>query len=145
MGSIAQIAAISAAFVGMGVAPPSGHARVRVRRALSKHYFQHEGVDMAASKIIGIDLGTTNSVVAVMEGGDPVVIPHAEGGRTTPSVVACTRDGERRVGQVAKRQAVTNPKQTIFSIKRFMGRRLNEIPEEIKRVPHKLVEGQKGL
>ena len=80
-----------------------------------------------ASKIIGIDLGTTNSVVAVMEGGDPVVIPNAEGGRTTPSVVAFTKDGERLVGQVAKRQAVTNPKQTIFSIKRFMGRRMNEV------------------
>jgi len=74
-----------------------------------------------ASKIIGIDLGTTNSVVSVMEGGDPVVIPNAEGGRTTPSVVAFTKDGERLIGQVAKRQAVTNPKQTIFSIKRFMG------------------------
>jgi molecular chaperone DnaK len=98
-----------------------------------------------ASKIIGIDLGTTNSVVAVMEGGDPVVIPNAEGGRTTPSVVAFTKDGERLVGQVAKRQAVTNPKQTIFSIKRFMGRRLNEIPEEIKRVPYKVVEGPNGL
>jgi molecular chaperone DnaK len=100
---------------------------------------------MAASKIIGIDLGTTNSVVAVMEGGDPVVIPNAEGGRTTPSVVAFTKDGERLVGQVAKRQAVTNPKQTIFSIKRFMGRRLNEITEESKRVPYKVVEGQNGL
>ena len=76
-----------------------------------------------AEKIIGIDLGTTNSVVAVMEGGDPVVIPNAEGGRTTPSVVAFTKDGERLVGQVAKRQAVTNPQNTIFSIKRFMGRR----------------------
>ena len=76
-----------------------------------------------ASKIIGIDLGTTNSVVAVMEGGDPVVIPNAEGGRTTPSVVGFTKDGERLVGQVAKRQAVTNPKNTIFSIKRFMGRK----------------------
>ena len=83
-----------------------------------------------ASKIIGIDLGTTNSVVAVMEGGDPVVIPNAEGGRTTPSVVAFTKDGERLVGQVAKRQAVTNPQQTIFSIKRFMGRRLNEVTDE---------------
>jgi molecular chaperone DnaK len=98
-----------------------------------------------ASKIIGIDLGTTNSVVAVMEGGDPVVIPNAEGGRTTPSVVAFTKDGERLVGQVAKRQAVTNPKQTIFSIKRFMGRRMNEITEEAKRVPYKVVEGQNGL
>ena len=98
-----------------------------------------------ASKIIGIDLGTTNSVVSVMEGGDPVVIPNAEGGRTTPSVVAFTKDGERLVGQVAKRQAVTNPKNTIFSIKRFMGRRMNEIQEEIKKVPYKVVEGQNGL
>src|SRR6478752_5328854 len=98
-----------------------------------------------ASKIIGIDLGTTNSVVAVMEGGDPVVIPNAEGGRTTPSVVAFTKDGERLVGQVAKRQAVTNPKQTIFSIKRLMGRRFSEVQEEIKRLPYKVVEGQNGM
>ena len=98
-----------------------------------------------ASKIIGIDLGTTNSVVAVMEGGDPVVIPNAEGGRTTPSVVAFTKDGERLVGQVAKRQAVTNPKQTIFSIKRFMGRRMDEIKEEVKRVPYKVESGPNGL
>ena len=98
-----------------------------------------------ASKIIGIDLGTTNSVVAVMEGGDPVVIPNAEGGRTTPSVVAFTKDGERLVGQVAKRQAVTNPKQTIFSIKRFMGRRMDEIKEEVKRVPYKVEAGTNGL
>jgi molecular chaperone DnaK len=98
-----------------------------------------------ASKIIGIDLGTTNSVVAVMEGGDPVVIPNAEGGRTTPSVVAFTKDSERLVGQVAKRQAVTNPQNTIFSIKRFMGRRLNEVREEIKKVPYKLVEGPNGM
>jgi molecular chaperone DnaK len=98
-----------------------------------------------ASKIIGIDLGTTNSVVAVMEGGDPVVIPNAEGGRTTPSVVAFTKDGERLVGQVAKRQAVTNPRQTIFSIKRFMGRRMDEIPEETQRVPYKVKGGQNSL
>ena len=98
-----------------------------------------------AEKIIGIDLGTTNSVVAVMEGGDPVVIPNAEGGRTTPSVVAFTKDGERLVGQVAKRQAVTNPQNTIFSIKRFMGRRQEEVSEEIKRVPYKIVRGQNGL
>ncbi len=97
------------------------------------------------SKIIGIDLGTTNSVVAVMEGGDPVVIPNAEGGRTTPSVVAFTKDGERLVGQVAKRQAVTNPKQTIFSIKRFMGRRMPEVTEEIRRVPYKIDSGTNGL
>ena len=98
-----------------------------------------------ASKIIGIDLGTTNSVVAVMEGGDPIVIPNAEGGRTTPSVVAFTKDGERLVGQVAKRQAVTNPRQTIFSIKRFMGRRMEEVPEEAKRVPYRVVGGQSDL
>jgi molecular chaperone DnaK len=98
-----------------------------------------------ASKIIGIDLGTTNSVVAVMEGGDPVVIPNAEGGRTTPSVVAFTKDGERLVGQVAKRQAVTNPKQTIFSIKRFMGRRQEEVKEESRRVPYTIASGTNGL
>src|SRR5437763_1224526 len=98
-----------------------------------------------AEKIIGIDLGTTNSVVAVMEGGDPVVIPNAEGGRVTPSVVAFTKDGERLVGQVAKRQAVTNPQNTIFSIKRFMGRRTSEVVEETKRVPYKVVEGPNGL
>ena len=96
-------------------------------------------------KIIGIDLGTTNSVVSVMEGGDPVVIPNAEGGRTTPSVVAFTKDGERLVGQVAKRQAVTNPQQTIFSIKRFMGRKMNEISEEKKLVPYTIVEGRNGM
>ncbi len=98
-----------------------------------------------ASKIIGIDLGTTNSVVAVMEGGDPVVIPNAEGGRTTPSVVAFTKDGERLVGQVAKRQAVTNPQQTVFSIKRFMGRRLGEVADEVKKVPYKVIEGPNGM
>jgi molecular chaperone DnaK len=94
-----------------------------------------------ADKVIGIDLGTTNSVVAVMEGGDPVVIPNSEGGRTTPSVVGFTKDGERLVGQVAKRQAVTNPQNTIFSIKRFMGRKMSEVAEEIKRVPYKVVAG----
>ncbi len=98
-----------------------------------------------AEKIIGIDLGTTNSVVAVMEGGDPVVIPNAEGGRTTPSVVAFTKDGERLVGQVARRQAVTNPLNTIFSIKRFMGRRLGEVTEEMKKVPYKVATGMNEL
>src|SRR5438128_408035 len=98
-----------------------------------------------AEKIIGIDLGTTNSVVAVMEGGDPVVIPNAEGGRVTPSVVAFTKDGERLVGQVAKRQAVTNPQNTVFSIKRFMGRRLNEVTQEAQRVPYKILAGQNDL
>src|SRR5256885_9590625 len=98
-----------------------------------------------AEKIIGIDVGTSNSVVAVMEGGDPVVIPNAEGGRVTPSVVGFTKDGERLVGQVAKRQAVTNPQNTVFSIKRFMGRRISEVQEEMKRVPYKVVEGPNGL
>jgi molecular chaperone DnaK len=92
-------------------------------------------------KVIGIDLGTTNSVVAVMEGGDPVVIPNAEGSRTTPSVVAFTKDGERLVGQVAKRQAITNPRNTIFSIKRFMGRKYDEVREEAGRVPYEVVSG----
>src|SRR5258706_2231032 len=88
------------------------------------------------SKIIGIDLGTTNSVVAVMEGGEPVVITNPEGSRLTPSVVAFTRTGERLVGQVAKRQAVTNPENTVFSIKRFMGRSIEEVTEEMKMVPY---------
>jgi len=90
------------------------------------------------NKIIGIDLGTTNSVVAVMEGGEPKVIPNEEGGRTTPSVVAFTKTGERLVGQVAKRQAITNPENTVYSIKRFMGRRYDEVSEEIKMVPYKV-------
>src|SRR6267143_2018543 len=93
------------------------------------------------SKIIGIDLGTTNSVVAVMQGGEPVVIPNQEGARTTPSVVAITKTGERLVGQVAKRQAVTNPENTVYSIKRFMGRRYDEVVEETRRVPYKVVAG----
>ena len=96
------------------------------------------------SKIIGIDLGTTNSVVAVMEGGTPVVIPNQEGGRTTPSIVGFAKSGERLVGTVAKRQAVTNPENTIYSIKRFMGRRYSEVAEETKLVPYKVVAGDNG-
>jgi molecular chaperone DnaK len=96
------------------------------------------------SKVIGIDLGTTNSCVAVLEGGDPTVIPNAEGGRTTPSVVAFTKEGERLVGQVAKRQAVTNPENTIYSIKRFVGRRYNEVVDEAKMVPYKVVAASNG-
>ncbi len=92
------------------------------------------------AKIIGIDLGTTNSCVAVMEGGEPKVIPNEEGGRTTPSIVAFTKNGERLVGQVAKRQAITNPQNTVYSIKRFMGRRYNEVNEEMKMVPYKVVQ-----
>ena len=96
------------------------------------------------SKIIGIDLGTTNSVVAVMEGGEPVVITNSEGGRTTPSVVAFGKDGNRLVGQVAKRQAVTNPENTLYSIKRFMGRKYDEVAEEIKQVPYKVEKASNG-
>ncbi|HKA36301.1 MAG TPA: molecular chaperone DnaK [Thermoanaerobaculia bacterium] len=96
------------------------------------------------SKIIGIDLGTTNSCVAVMEGGDPVVIPNAEGNRTTPSVVAFSKSGERLVGQVAKRQAITNPANTVFSIKRFMGRKYSEVNEEMKMVPFQVVQAGNG-
>jgi molecular chaperone DnaK len=96
------------------------------------------------SKIIGIDLGTTNSVVAVMEGGEPVVISNQEGGRTTPSVVAFTKGGERLVGQVAKRQAVTNAENTVYSIKRFMGRRYDEVNEEMKMVPYKVTRSSNG-
>jgi len=96
------------------------------------------------SKIIGIDLGTTNSVVAVMEGGEPVVITNPEGGRLTPSVVAFTKTSERLVGQVAKRQAVTNPENTVFSIKRFMGRKYDEVSEEMKMVPYRVVRGANG-
>ncbi len=95
-------------------------------------------------KIIGIDLGTTNSVVAVMEGGDPTVITNPEGGRTTPSVVAVTKNGERLVGQVAKRQAVTNPENTVYSIKRFMGRKIGEVSEEITMVPYKVTQTENG-
>src|SRR5919112_1556055 len=96
------------------------------------------------SKIIGIDLGTTNSVVAVMEGGEPVVITNPEGSRITPSVVGFTKSGERLVGQVAKRQAVTNPENTVFSIKRFMGRKYDEVNEEMKMVPYAVVRASNG-
>jgi molecular chaperone DnaK len=96
------------------------------------------------SRILGIDLGTTNSCMAVMEGGEPVVVPNAEGGRTTPSVVAFTKTGERVVGQAAKRQAVTNPRNTIFSAKRLIGRKFSEIREEAKNMPFKVVEGKNG-
>src|SRR5256714_14518846 len=95
-------------------------------------------------KVIGIDLGTTNSVVAVMEGGQPSVIVNQEGARITPSVVAMTKDGERLVGQVAKRQAVTNPENTVFSIKRFMGRKFDEVSSERSRVPYRVVRADNG-
>ncbi len=95
-------------------------------------------------KVIGIDLGTTNSVVGLMEGGSPLVIPNQEGSRLTPSVVALTKDGEVLVGQIAKRQAITNPENTIFSIKRFMGRRYEEVQQETKLVPYRVVQAPNG-
>jgi molecular chaperone DnaK len=101
-----------------------------------------EHKDMA--KVLGIDLGTTNSCMSVMEGGEPVVIPNAEGQRTTPSIVAFTKDGERLVGQSAKRQAVTNPKKTIYSVKRFMGRKFDEMTSEISMVPYDVVRAANG-
>ena len=93
------------------------------------------------AKVLGIDLGTTNSCMAVMEGGEPEVLENSEGKRTTPSVVAFTKTGERLVGDAAKRQAVTNSRNTVYSIKRFMGRKFDEVQEEIKRVPYKVVSG----
>jgi molecular chaperone DnaK len=103
-----------------------------------------EGLRLMSRKVIGIDLGTTNSVVAVMEGDQPAVIVNQEGARITPSVVALTKDGERLVGQVAKRQAVTNPENTVFSIKRFVGRKFDEVPSEASRVPYKVVRADNG-
>jgi len=96
------------------------------------------------SHILGIDLGTTNSCMAVMEGGEPVVVPNAEGARTTPSVVAFAKNGERLVGQAAKRQAITNPKNTVFSAKRLIGRKFTEVSEEAKHFPFKVVAGPSG-
>src|SRR5436309_11290503 len=95
-------------------------------------------------KVLGIDLGTTNSCMAVMEGGEPVVLENSEGRRVTPSVVAFTRSGERLVGDAAKRQAVTNARNTVYSIKRFMGRKFDEVQEEIKRVPYKVTRASNG-
>ncbi|MFM7101719.1 MAG: Hsp70 family protein, partial [Verrucomicrobiota bacterium] len=96
------------------------------------------------AKVLGIDLGTTNSCMAAMEGGEPVVLENSEGKRTTPSVVAFAKNGERLVGEAAKRQAITNPRNTIYSVKRFMGRKFDEIQEELKRVPYKVVKAANG-
>ncbi|MDP6796353.1 MAG: Hsp70 family protein, partial [Candidatus Krumholzibacteria bacterium] len=96
------------------------------------------------AKIIGIDLGTTNSCVSVIEGGEPKIIPNSEGNRTTPSVVAMSAEGDRLVGQLAKRQAVTNPTNTVYSVKRFMGRKYSEVAQEIKEVPYEVLKGTNG-
>src|SRR5437867_724879 len=117
---------------------------MRVRLTLSNHV--HHGKEKHMGKVIGIDLGTTNSCVAIMSGGDPVVIANAEGSRTTPSVVAITDKGERLVGQIAKRQAITNPENTIYSIKRLMGRKYNsrQVQDALKRLPYKIIEASNG-
>src|ERR671919_2224195 len=112
------------------------------RLRFSQHANEEDEKQMG--KVIGIDLGTTNSCMGVLEGGEPTVIPNAEGGRTTPSVVAFTKDGQRLVGAPAKRQQVTNPQNTIFSIKRFMGRKHEEVTEEMTIVPYEVVRGQNG-
>lgn len=99
---------------------------------------------VACEKVVGIDLGTTNSAVAAMEGGKPTIVTNAEGARTTPSVVAYTKTGDRLVGQIAKRQAVVNPENTFFSVKRFIGRKMNEVDEESKQVSYRVVRDDNG-
>jgi molecular chaperone DnaK len=116
-----------------------GACKIDKQKTLKLQYLKRN--NYMAGKIIGIDLGTTNSVVAVMEGNEPVVIANSEGGRTTPSIVAFAKNGERLVGQSAKRQGVTNSKNTVYSIKRFMGRFMNEVNEEMKLVPYEVVTG----
>merc|ERR1711904_664866 len=108
---------------------------------LNKNFNQ---LTLCLDKTIGIDLGTTNSAVAFMEGGKPVIIPNTEGARTTPSVVAFSKQGERLVGQIAKRQAVVNPTNTFFSVKRFIGRTMSEVTEELKQVPYEVTADAKG-
>src|SRR4030042_1181505 len=120
----------------------------RMAKILANGKFAHlrkvESERCNMGKIVGIDLGTTNSVVAVLEGGEPVIITTAEGSRLLPSVVAFAKTGERLVGQTAKRQAVVNPENTVSSIKRFMGRHFSEVAEERRRVPYQVVEGPSG-
>src|SRR3989338_1636844 len=111
---------------------------------IHKFNIKQEKTMAKKAKVIGIDLGTTNSCVAVMEGSEPKIIPNQEGARTTPSVVAFTKDGEVLVGQVAKRQAITNPENTVYSIKRFMGRKFEEVPGEITLVPYKVLKRDNG-
>ena len=126
-----------------GRLPRSDGFSIAERSAIKALRFSQRRIRHMA-KTIGIDLGTTNSCMAVLEGGEPTVIPNAEGGRTTPSVVAFTKDGQRLVGAPARRQQVTNPQNTIFSIKRFMGRKFDEVSEEMKIVPYEVVQGPNG-
>src|SRR2546421_367145 len=115
-------------------------------RVQPQHFLPHREPNpfYLMAKILGIDLGTTNSCMSVMEGGEPVVLENSEGARTTPSVVAFSKNGERLVGQAAKRQAVTNPQNTVFSVKRFMGRKFDEVQNELHLVPYKLVKAANG-
>src|SRR3954466_9575720 len=122
-------------------ASPFGHAAVSSQAGRGASTKSTTEGTKTMGKVIGIDLGTTNSCMAVLEGGEPTVMANAEGGRTTPSVVAFTKDGQRLVGTPAKRQAVTNPQGTIFSIKRFMGRKYAEVNEEMKIVPYEVIAG----
>jgi len=116
-----------------------------ITKALYKNLsLKHRLQPVRAEKTVGIDLGTTNSAVAFMEGGKPAIIPNAEGGRTTPSVVAFNKHGDRLVGQIAKRQAMVNPINTFFSIKRFIGRKMSEVTEELKQVPYEVAQDEKG-
>src|ERR1035441_1764741 len=108
------------------------------------NFIARRGAHITMAKVLGIDLGTTNSCMAVMEGGEPVVIPNAEGGRTTPSIVGFTKSGERLAGEAAKRQGVVNPTNTVYSIKRFMGRKYEEVEMERKRVPYQVVRASNG-
>ena len=121
---------------------------VNSRRKNGKHHLEHSRryttLRVACEKVVGIDLGTTNSAVAAMEGGKPTIITNVEGQRTTPSVVAYTKGGDRLVGQIAKRQAVVNPENTFFSVKRFVGRKMGEVDEESKQVSYKVVKDENG-
>ena len=121
----------------------SSFLRMRSRNGGASRYAVGP-VRVVNEKVVGIDLGTTNSAVAAMEGGKPTIVTNAEGQRTTPSVVAYTKSGDRLVGQIAKRQAVVNPENTFFSVKRFIGRRMNEVAEESKQVSYRVVEDENG-
>src|SRR5204862_2630024 len=138
---------LSAPRAGPAAQPRRGgqeHRRSPHNRSDERSYVQCRGEIDTMAKVLGIDLGTTNSCMAVMDGGEPVVVPNAEGGRTTPSVVAFAKSGERLVGQAAKRQAVVNPKNTVYSIKRFMGRKYEEVEQERKRMPYDVVRASNG-
>lgn len=119
-------------------------AFLKLKRNSRRDYYSTGPVRVVNEKVVGIDLGTTNSAVAAMEGGKPTIVTNAEGQRTTPSVVAYTKNGDRLVGQIAKRQAVVNPENTFFSVKRFIGRKMSEVDEESKQVSYRVVRDENG-